>query len=120
VQTISDSTCNRPDWYGDRTEWYFYPESMLCAGYAEGGKDACVGDSGGPLVCYAARRWRLVGMVSWGGKMCASVNKPGVYTRVEHYFDWIKKYVDDRMYRVVQKADTRFIFAITSANEHRF
>ena len=26
----------------------------------------------------------------------------------------------DRMHRVVQKADTRFIFAITSAYEHRF
>jgi len=24
------------------------------------------------------------------------------------------------LYRVVQKADTQFIFAITSANEHRF
>ena len=74
---------------------------MLCAGYAEAEKGPCEGDSGGPLVCRRAGSWRLVGIVSWGGgeeSVCASAKNPGVFTRVEHYVDWIKKHVDDRMY----------------------
>ena len=33
-----------------------------------------------------------------GECVCVSAKKPGVFTRVEHYVDWIKKHVDDRMY----------------------
>lgn len=59
---------------------------MICAGYLSGGIDACQGDSGGPFVCNNL----LTGVVSWG-EGCALADRPGVYTNVSAYYDWIVK-----------------------------
>uniref|UniRef100_A0A8D0GQU0 Peptidase S1 domain-containing protein n=1 Tax=Sphenodon punctatus TaxID=8508 RepID=A0A8D0GQU0_SPHPU len=84
VKLIDSHTCNRKEVYNGEIS-----PRMLCAGYLEGGIDACQGDSGGPLVTPDLRgMWYLVGIVSWGDE-CAKPNKPGVYTRVTYFRDWI-------------------------------
>lgn len=84
VKIIDTNTCNAQEAYDGVIQ-----DTMLCAGYMEGTIDACQGDSGGPLVHPNSRNiWYLVGIVSWGAE-CGTINKPGVYTRVTAYRNWI-------------------------------
>ena len=68
--------------------------TSLCAGYENGYRDSCSGDSGGPLVSIRDGVPVLVGVTSWGVK-CAEKQKPGVYTRVTYYTDWITSIIGD-------------------------
>lgn len=69
--------------------------NMLCAGLADGARDACNGDSGGPLFIKDGDEAVQVGIVSWGeGPMdataaCGHANAYGVYARVHAYLGWI-------------------------------
>ncbi|XP_075716273.1 plasma kallikrein [Rhinoderma darwinii] len=66
---------------------------VLCAGYKHGQIDSCKGDSGGPLACVVDKTWYLIGITSWGDG-CARPDKPGVYTKVTEFTDWIVKRTD--------------------------
>jgi hypothetical protein len=75
---------------------------MLCAGYENGGKNACFGDSGGPLMIAtsAAPGWKQVGIVSWGSFYCGEADYPNVYTRVSTYQPWIAGCLVDSQGRI--------------------
>ena len=70
------------------------PEAQMCAG-GEEGRDSCVGDSGSALMreekstFERVRRYKLLGVVSFGPRLCGTKGVPGVYTRMRHYIDWI-------------------------------
>uniref|UniRef100_A0A287D662 Serine protease 56 n=1 Tax=Ictidomys tridecemlineatus TaxID=43179 RepID=A0A287D662_ICTTR len=85
VPLLSADTCQRALGPGLR------PSTMLCAGYLAGGIDSCQGDSGGPLTCSEPGphpREVLFGVTSWGDG-CGEPGKPGVYTRVAVFKDWL-------------------------------
>uniref|UniRef100_A0A2I3G6U5 Hepatocyte growth factor activator serine protease n=1 Tax=Nomascus leucogenys TaxID=61853 RepID=A0A2I3G6U5_NOMLE len=83
VPLVADHKCSSPEVYGTDIS-----PNMLCAGYFDCKSDACQGDSGGPLACEKNGVAYLYGIISWGDG-CGRLHKPGVYTRVANYVDWI-------------------------------
>ncbi len=63
-------------------------DNMICAGYPQGGKDACNGDSGGPMLVYRNHHFIQVGIVSFGIG-CAQPGRYGVYARLTSALPWI-------------------------------
>ncbi|KRX36553.1 Prostasin [Trichinella murrelli] len=84
VPILNISKCATEDIYGKRV----FDDKMICAGYMEGGRDACQGDSGGPLICLYDGVWVQQGVVSFGDG-CGLKNKPGIYTKITTFRDWI-------------------------------
>ncbi|KAM9103477.1 LOW QUALITY PROTEIN: coagulation factor XII [Megaptera novaeangliae] len=92
VPLIRPERCSAPDVHG--AAFTPPPPRMLCAGFLEGGTDACQGDSRGPLVCEdetAELQLILRDIVSWGSG-CGDRHKPGVYTDVANYLAWIREH----------------------------
>ena len=83
VPVVSRAQCNLPASYNGVIR-----DSQLCAGFAEGGKDACIGDSGGPLMVRADGIMQQVGIVSFGNG-CAEPLQYGIYTRTAAFSNWI-------------------------------
>lgn len=82
VPVVSDAAARAV--YGDSA----IVESMLPAGYDQGGVDTCQGDSGGPLVIEGPSGPLLAGLTSWGTG-CARPGTPGIYTEVSYFNDFI-------------------------------
>jgi len=75
VPIIADADCAAQ-------ESAFEADTMVCAGYPQGGTDTCQGDSGGPMFgTDALGALKLVGATSFG-EGCAQAGHPGVYARV--------------------------------------
>ncbi|XP_062991961.1 hepatocyte growth factor activator [Elgaria multicarinata webbii] len=88
IPIIPDYKCQNSDIYGAEIS-----ENMFCAGYLDSKSDACQGDSGGSLACEKDGISYLYGIISWGDG-CSKAGKPGVYTKVTKYVDWMNKKIN--------------------------
>lgn len=72
-------------------------DHVICAGRLEGGIDSCDGDSGGPLMILDSKsgKWKIIGIVASGVTTCGEQGKPGVYTSIPYYRDWIIQTIKD-------------------------
>uniref|UniRef100_T1J1Z4 Peptidase S1 domain-containing protein n=1 Tax=Strigamia maritima TaxID=126957 RepID=T1J1Z4_STRMM len=107
VPILSNIACQR-----NYASLYTIYDTMICAGYQSGGKDTCAGDSGGPLFAEKDQ----VGVTSFG-LGCARREKPGVYTRVTSYIDWINDNVKTTGCGTQAKCSRR---PIQQRNENQF
>lgn len=83
VPIVTRAACNVPESYNGLIQ-----PGQMCAGFINGGVDACVGDSGGPLYIGEGSDQVQVGITSFGAG-CAVPNFYGVYTSVSDYIEWI-------------------------------
>ncbi|XP_077422380.1 transmembrane protease serine 2-like [Vanacampus margaritifer] len=93
VSLMDVAECNSSTAYSGQIS-----KEMMCAKGVETGSDACKTDNGGPLVSHRDGLWWLVGHNIWT-ESCTNPNKPGVYSNVTYFLDWIyhqmKKNQDD-------------------------
>ncbi|KAM9425730.1 LOW QUALITY PROTEIN: hepatocyte growth factor activator [Pholidichthys leucotaenia] len=86
VRLIPHRTCKDPKVYGNHVT-----SNMICAGL-NGCADACQGTPGVRWRCAKNDVSFLYGIISWGDG-CGRSNKPGVYTKVVNYIDWINSVI---------------------------
>ncbi|CAH1179170.1 unnamed protein product [Phaedon cochleariae] len=90
INVFETNTCRA--WYKSQGKQTRIQDSHICAGYENGGIDACWADSGGPLMVNSNGQndqMIVVGVVSTGIG-CARPYLPGIYTRVSDYIPWIR------------------------------
>lgn len=96
IPYVDSKTCEKQFQVALGNSETYLDETMFCAGYPEGKKDACQGDSGGPVftIDSATKEHILVGVVSWGYG-CARPNLAGVYSNVATGRDWVVQTMKD-------------------------
>lgn len=87
VPIVSNAVCNAPQSYNGTIL-----DTMLCAGFPQGGVDTCQGDSGGPLIVSSGTGFALAGITSFGIG-CAQPNFYGVYTRVSSFAGFVQSVI---------------------------
>ncbi|XP_020499016.1 complement factor D [Labrus bergylta] len=88
VEVVRPTRCSRGDYFGRK-----FTSNMICAhkvcpepcDQPSKKQDSCDGDSGGPLLYNGV----AVGITSNGGMKCGQIRKPGIYTIISHYTEWI-------------------------------
>lgn len=89
LRVLTSGSCRAPEYLGDHKDLH---ARTFCGQDAE--RKTCVGDSGGPVVQGdTASNMKLVGIASWGSSRCESDGRPGVYTRIADYADWIRRVI---------------------------
>ncbi|XP_030371342.1 serine protease snake-like [Scaptodrosophila lebanonensis] len=94
LQRFSDTNCRKEYSTSEEFPQGFDATTQICVG-SKFGRDTCDGDSGGPLLSYHKDypcMYHVMGVTSLGVD-CGNPNKPGLYTRVYHYLDWITENV---------------------------
>ncbi|XP_067418389.1 complement factor D [Emydura macquarii macquarii] len=79
LPVISRKECNQRNRHDNSIT-----EKMMCTNSRK--LDTCLGDSGGPLVCNGIAE----GVVAGGSRVCGNYKRPGIYTRIAPYVDWIE------------------------------
>lgn len=84
LQAMPNPVCQQRPGYGPQK----IKDGVFCA--ANPKQSTCRGDSGGPVILTNGTPL-LVGIVSWGKRACAGDGRPGVYTRIDRYTQWIEQ-----------------------------
>lgn len=87
VPIVANEVCNAPQSYKGTIL-----DTMLCAGFPQGGVDTCQADSGGPLLVPSGSGFALAGITSFG-QGCAQPNFYGVYTRVSSFVGFVQSVI---------------------------
>jgi hypothetical protein len=87
VPIVANEVCNAPQSYNG-----IILDTMLCAGFPQGGVDTCQADSGGPLLVPSGAGFALAGIASFG-RGCAQPNFYGVYTRVSSFVGFVQSVI---------------------------
>lgn len=90
LNIIDNKVCQ--NWFRQAGREMPIDDRIICAGFKNGGKDACHGDSGGPLLSKINGHYVVVGVVSTGIG-CARPLLPGLYSRVSSYISWIERHI---------------------------